>query len=137
MSRKILIWGLVLAMLSVVFGAFGAHALKNLVPSDKLTIFETGVRYQFMHAFALLALSLYVAQNGNTHLGNASIRWTSQFFLLGILFFSGSLYLLTFQTLCSYNYSKIIGPITPLGGLCFILGWAFWAAHVWRHKVDK
>ena len=59
MYRKILIWGLVFSLLAVVFGAFGAHALKVFVNQDKLQIFETGVRYQFMHAIALIALSLY------------------------------------------------------------------------------
>ena len=59
MYRKILIWGLVFSLLAVVFGAFGAHALKAFVSQDKLQIFETGVRYQFMHALALIGLSLY------------------------------------------------------------------------------
>jgi uncharacterized membrane protein YgdD (TMEM256/DUF423 family) len=65
------------------------------------------------------------------------IGWASNFYLVGILLFSGSLYLLTFQPFCSFDYSKIIGPITPLGGLCFILGWASWARVAWLHKVDK
>ncbi len=137
MHRKILLWGLILALLSVVFGAFGAHALKNLVPAEKVAIFETGVRYQFMHALALVALSLYAGQNSDA-LGNyKGIGWASNFYLVGVLLFSGSLYLLTFQPFCSFDYSKIIGPITPLGGLCFILGWASWARVAWLHKVDK
>jgi len=137
MHRKILLWGLALALLSVALGAFGAHGLKSLVPLEKITLFETGVRYQFMHALALVALSLYLQQN-LTVLGNhKSLGWTSNFFLLGMLFFSGSLYLLTLQPMCTYNYSRIIGPITPIGGLCFMLGWASWMRVVWLHKVDK
>lgn len=137
MHRKILLWGLILALLSVVLGAFGAHALKNLVPAEKVAIFETGVRYQFIHALALVALSLYSAQNIATIGNHKGIGWASNFYLLGILFFCCSLYLLTFQPFCTYNYSKIVGPITPLGGLSFILGWASWARVVWLHKVDK
>jgi uncharacterized membrane protein YgdD (TMEM256/DUF423 family) len=137
MHRKILLWGLILALLSVVLGAFGAHALKNLVPAEKVAIFETGVRYQFMHALALVALSLYAGQNSDALCNHKGIGWASNFYLVGILLFSGSLYLLTFQPFCSFDYSKIIGPITPLGGLCFILGWASWARVAWLHKVDK
>ena len=137
MYRKILLWGLVLALLSVVLGAFGAHALKNLVSSDKVAVFETGVRYQFMHAFALIVLAVYTKQNQIEAGNRKGIGWASNFFLLGTLFFSGSLYLLSFQSLCAYNYARIIGPITPIGGLCFILGWASWVRVVWLHKVDK
>jgi uncharacterized membrane protein YgdD (TMEM256/DUF423 family) len=137
MHRKILLWGLILALLSVALGAFGAHGLKNLVPLEKITIFETGVRYQFMHALALVALSIYASQNFTTLGNHKNLGWASNFFLLGILFFSGSLYLLTFQPLCSYNFSRIIGPITPIGGTFLMLGWASWIRVVWLHKVDK
>ena len=137
MHRKILLWGLMLSLLSVVLGAFGAHALKNIVPAEKLAVFETGVRYLFLHAFALIALGLYTQLN-STLLGvHKGLGWASNLFLLGILFFSGSLFLLTFQPLCTFNYSGIIGPITPIGGLCFILAWASWIRVVWSHKVDK
>jgi uncharacterized membrane protein YgdD (TMEM256/DUF423 family) len=137
MARKILLWGLILALLSVILGAFGAHALKNLVPAEKVAIFETGVRYQFMHALALVALSLYATQYSSV-LGNSKgIDWAANLYLVGILFFSGSLYLLTLQPLCGYNYTKIVGPFTPLGGLSFIVGWATWMRVVWLHKVDK
>ena len=126
MQRKILLQGLIIAMLSVIFGAFGAHAIKNLVTPDQVSLFETGVRYQFMHAIALIILS---QQKG--------VKWAANFFLLGILFFCGSLYLLTFQSVWSFQYAKIIGPITPIGGLFFILGWASWIRVVLMHKVDK
>jgi uncharacterized membrane protein YgdD (TMEM256/DUF423 family) len=137
MQRKILFWGLCLACLSVILGAFGAHALKNIVPAEKVEIFETGVRYQFMHAFALILLSFYLQQNEGSVQYFKKLKWSANFFLLGIMCFSGSLYLLTFQSLCSFPYAKIVGPITPLGGLFFILGWANWARVVWSNKVDK
>lgn len=137
MHRKILLWGLVLAGSSVILGAFGAHALKSIVASDKVAIFETGVRYQFLHALALILLAVFAQQNLLSGPKSKDLSRVSQFFLLGILFFSGSLYLLCFQELCSFPFAKFIGPITPLGGLFFILGWGNWIRWVWLHKVDK
>ena len=137
MHRKILILGLFFSLLAVVLGAFGAHALKALVSQDKLQIFETGVRYQFMHAFALIALSIYGSQNEDKSGEQKAIGWSAHFFLIGIFLFSGSLYLLTLLSITSYPMARILGPITPLGGLCFILGWTFWLRVVFLHKVDK
>jgi uncharacterized membrane protein YgdD (TMEM256/DUF423 family) len=137
MHRKILILGLFFSLLAVVLGAFGAHALKALVSQDKLQIFETGVRYQFMHAFALIALSLYGSQNENKRGEQKAIGWAAHFFLIGIFLFSGSLYLLTLLSTSSYPMARFLGPITPLGGLCFILGWSIWLRVVLLHKVDK
>ncbi|MEK0423019.1 MAG: hypothetical protein RLZ95_929 [Bacteroidota bacterium] len=137
MHRKVLLWGLVLSGIAVMLGAFGAHALKNIVPADKVMIFETGVRYQFIHALALILLSIYMQANSSIFNFQKGIGWTAKFFLLGILCFSGSLYLLTFQPLCSFPYSKILGPITPVGGLLLILGWSHWIKLTWGHKVDK
>jgi uncharacterized membrane protein YgdD (TMEM256/DUF423 family) len=137
MHRKILLWGLALALLSVVLGAFGAHAIKSMVTADKVVIFETGVRYQFMHAMALVLLSMYASQNESILANHKGIKWAAHFLLFGILCFSGSLYLLTFQPLIGFNYAKIVGPVTPIGGFFFILGWTSWARVVWMHKVDK
>lgn len=137
MHRKVLLWGLILSCIALVLGAFGAHALKNMVPVDKVAIFETGVRYHFMHALALIILSIYMQVNASIFNLQNGMGWTASFFLLGILCFSGSLYLLTFQTLCSFPYAKILGPITPIGGLLLMLGWANWVKLVWAHKVDK
>jgi hypothetical protein len=137
MHRKIILWGLVLALLSVLFGAFGAHALKSLVEPDKVAIFETGVRYQFMHGLALIILSIFSQQNSSNQPYEKGINGVAQFFLFGCLFFCGSLYLLTLQPLVGFNYSRIVGPITPLGGLLFMLGWASWIRLIWKHKVDK
>ena len=137
MHRKVLLWGLLFAAFSVVFGAFGAHALKEMVPAEKLAIFETGVRYQSLHALALILLSIYMQVNASNFNHQKGMGWIASFFLLGILCFSGSLYLLTFQSMCSFPYAKIIGPITPIGGLLLILGWANWVKLIWVHKVDK
>jgi len=137
MSRKILLWGISFALLSVVLGAFGAHALKSIVSLDKLQIFETGVRYQMMHAMALIFLSLYI-EHKQAILGHQyGLKWASHFFCMGIFFFSGSLYALTISAYMNPSWTAILGPITPLGGLCFMLGWLSWGRVVFMHKVDK
>jgi len=97
----------IIGLMSVALGAFAAHALKESVSSDALSIFETAVRYQFYHAFALLATGILYKE-----LPNKFIKWSGILFIAGIILFSGSL----------YNW---IGAITPLGGLAFILGWLF------------
>lgn len=106
--------------LSVAMGAFGAHALKGHLPENAVNIFETGVRYQFYHVFALLATGILYQNFPNTF-----IKWAGILFILGIVIFSGSLYLLTIikgTALIGYDW---VGAITPLGGLSFILGWIF------------
>jgi len=137
MHRKILILGLSFAALSVILGAFGAHALKSMVQEDKLQIFETGVRYQFMHAIALITLAIYCQQQHLSILEQKWIGWAAHFFIAGTLFFSGSLYFLTLLSPTNHSLIRFIGPITPLGGLCFILGWYFWLRVVYLKKVDK
>ena len=137
MHRKILIGVLLFSLLSVVLGAFGAHALKALVTPDKLVVFETGVRYQFMHGIALIVLSLYAHQN-NAVLGTQKgISWAANFFIIGICCFSGSLYLLTLQSIFNFSGAIFLGPITPIGGLFFMLGWLSWLRVVFVNKVDK
>lgn len=137
MHRRILILGLSLAVLSIILGAFGAHALKSVVSEDKLQIFETGVRYQFMHAIALITLAIYSYQQLLSITEQKWIGWAAHFFIVGTLFFSGSLYLLTLLSATNHPLIPFIGPITPLGGLCFILGWCFWLRVVYLKKVDK
>ncbi|MCP3982699.1 MAG: DUF423 domain-containing protein [bacterium] len=105
--------GAVAAGIGVALGAFGAHGLKTRVSPEMLTVFETGVRYQMYHALALLALGLAATRQGSS--------WTQAagwLFVIGIVVFSGSLYLMTFTG------ARWLGAITPIGGLAFILGWA-------------
>jgi len=137
MHRKIIIWGLVFSLLALVLGAFGAHALKAFVSQDKLQIFETGVRYQFMHALALIGLSLYGSLQEVKQRAQKGLGWSAHFFIVGVFLFSGSLYALTFLSFTTNSLARLLGPITPLGGLCFILGWAFWIRAVYLDKVDK
>jgi uncharacterized membrane protein YgdD (TMEM256/DUF423 family) len=100
--------GAVLALLAVAFGAFGAHALKEIVTPERLQTFETGVRYQMYHALALLIMSVLPLKNNRA-------AW---FLLIGTIIFSGSLYLLVLSGV------GIFGAITPLGGVLQIIGWA-------------
>lgn len=109
-----------LGALSVVLGAFGAHALKERLAADVLAVYETAIRYQFYHVFALLAAGILYKDFPNKWIQNAG-----KFFIAGIILFSGSLYLLTAFKGMGNDNMNWIGAITPLGGLCFILGWLF------------
>lgn len=104
--------------LSVALGAFAAHALKESVSDYAVSIFETGVRYQFYHAFALLVSGILYRE-----FPGKLIKWSGSLFIAGIILFSGSLYLLTFIKAAVKPGYDWVGAITPLGGLCFIAGW--------------
>ena len=107
--------------LSVILGAFAAHGLKKKISPEMLSVFKTGVDYQFYHSFALALVGLsQVAQNIEQSM---FLTWAFICFGIGIIFFSGSLYLLALTKM------KVFGPITPLGGLFFILGWLFFTLH--------
>lgn len=118
MSRRIILTASLFGAIAVMFGAFGAHSLKNVLNAGALEIWAKGVEYQFYHTFALLFLSQFAM--GNDKL----VKWSYIFFTLGIVFFSGSLYLLATREILNIGFLNFIGPITPIGGLCFILGWA-------------
>ena len=107
-----------LAAFAVGIGAFGAHALKTHFTVDALTIFETGVRYQFYHCFALLAAGILWRE-----LSGESLRWSGRLFIIGIFFFCGSLYCLAFIISSGIKDYNWVGALTPIGGLSFILGW--------------
>ena len=118
-----------LGALSVALGAFGAHALKQLVHDDVISIFETAVRYQFYHVFALLFTGIL-----HRDFTNNLVRWAGIFFVTGIILFSGSLYFLTwFKGAGVVGYNGI-GVLTPIGGLSFILGWICLFAGMFKNK---
>ena len=112
-------------MTAVIFGAFGAHALKNRLDEYSLGVFETAVQYHFYHSLALLAVGVIALQQPQTTL----LKTSGWLFFLGILVFSGSLYIL------SITGVKWLGAITPLGGLALIVGWACLAAVSWKLLV--
>lgn len=108
----------ILGALAVALGAFGAHALKKHASEYAIGIFETGVRYQFYHVVALLAVGILYKDFGNRWMNYAG--WS---FIIGMLLFSGSLYLLTYVKMIDKPSLNWLGAITPLGGLAFIAGW--------------
>ncbi|MEJ1237597.1 DUF423 domain-containing protein [Chryseolinea sp. T2] len=112
-QKTTFIWAGLLGCLGVMVGAFGAHALKPaLEAAGRLDTFETAVKYQFYHTLALLAVGLMM-----NHIPAKALHYASLLFVLGILFFSGSLYIL-----CMTGVG-ILGAVTPLGGVLFIAGW--------------
>lgn len=117
MHKGFLQTGAITGALSVMLGAFAAHGLKQVLATDLLQVFETAVRYQFYHVFALLATGiLYAAYPGKL------MKWAGWLFITGIILFSGSLYLL-----CYVKHNQLplnwLGAITPFGGAAFIAGW--------------
>lgn len=117
MDRKIITIGATFGALAVIIGAFGAHALKAQVSSDMLGVFDTGVKYQFYHAFAIILSGVLFKQYTHQNLIRAAI-----FFSIGILCFSGSVYFIATKEIHQIGIG-IFGLITPIGGLMFIVGW--------------
>ncbi len=113
---------------AVVLGAFGAHGLKNIISTESIAVFKTGVFYQFVHALAIFIVVLLTKVYKI-----AKLKWTIYFFTLGVLFFSGSLYLLSTKTYTNLEWS-FLGPITPIGGVFFIFGWLKLMWEVFRNK---
>jgi len=119
-NKKIWVTATALGAITIAFGAFGAHGLKKLVDAEALSVFETGVRYQMYHTLALLML-------GSMNMISETVKKrVFQFFTLGILLFSGSIYLLSLKEILPFN-SVFLGPITPIGGGLLILGWLRWS----------
>lgn len=118
------------AGLAVALGAFGAHGLEKITTDEKiLHTFQTGVQYQMYHALGLLAIAFLADRFKNNW-----INWAGRSFITGIILFSGSLYLLTFLKVEDNPAVKIIGPITPIGGLFFIAGWILLLVAVLKEK---
>jgi uncharacterized membrane protein YgdD (TMEM256/DUF423 family) len=114
--------GVILALSAVILGAFGAHALKDtLVAKDSISVWETAVHYQMWHALALLLLSLFSEKK-------AFSKIAGQCFIFGTLLFSGSLYLL------ALGGPGWLGPVTPIGGLCLITGWALFFLSIYKNN---
>ena len=117
MNKRVIIVASVFGILAVILGAFGAHALKSLLEPSGLEVWKTAVSYHFYHTLALLFVSIIPASNSK------AANMAAWFFSLGILFFSGSLYLISTKEILNISQLSVLGPITPIGGLFFILGW--------------
>lgn len=116
MKNLTLIFGAVYGLLSVVLGAFGAHALKKIISVEKLQSFETGVRYQMYAALFLLIVG-YILK-----FETSSEKWISMLMIVGAFLFSVSIYFLSISEAWNTNL-KFLGPITPIGGLLMIISW--------------
>ena len=128
MNKQIIITASIFGTLAVIAGAFGAHGLKAYLTADKLDVWHTAVQYQFYHVFALLFLSTFARTK------NSLISASYFFFTFGILFFSGSLYYLDCADALKIDWPPIIGIVTPIGGLFFIIGWIMLGLAAWRNK---
>ncbi|MBF6641745.1 DUF423 domain-containing protein [Flavobacterium sp. J49] len=127
MERKITVTAVLLGMTAIILGAFGAHALKKHLTVEELLTFETGVKYQMYHALFLLFLGLTTLV---TEKGKKTIF---QLVLFGVIFFSGSIYLLATKTITGIDF-KPLGIITPIGGTLLIVGWAIL---LWQILKDR
>ena len=127
MDKRIISTGSILGMIAIILGAFGAHALKKVLTIEELSAFETGVKYQMYHALFLLFIGLA------TELSK-KVKGTIYFLVVfGVLFFSGSIYLLATNSLTSFDF-KVIGFITPIGGLLLILAWGILFLNLMKNK---
>lgn len=129
MNKRLLVTGAILGILGIILGAFAAHGLAKLVDVDAIKTFETGVRYQIYHAFFLLIL-------GSTSF--VSLKTKKAIFyivVLGVVFFSGSIYGLATNSLSSFDFTTI-ALITPLGGLLLIMAWVLMLIGIIRDKVN-
>ena len=117
--------GAVFSGLSVMLGAMGAHSLKNVLTEKKLSAFQTATEYMGYHGLALILVGIMCSQLA----GNSAkpLKKVGILFTAGILMFSGSIYILTF------NGPRLFGPVTPIGGLCFMAGWFIFAVVIYKH----
>jgi len=127
MERKIISSALILGITAIILGAFGAHALKKVLTEEALVTFETGVKYQMYHALFLLFL-------GTTALVSDVVKKkVFQLVVVGVVFFSGSIYVLATRTITGIDFSPL-GIVTPIGGALLILGWT---ALLWNLTLRK
>lgn len=124
MPKIFILLGSLLAALGVIMGAFGAHGLKPHLDAEMMTVYKTAVEYHLYHAFGLILIGL--AASGLA--SNGVVLWAGVSLMIGLLLFSGSLYLLSITGI------RWLGAITPFGGIAFILGWLLLAWAVWRQN---
>jgi len=130
MHKIFLSIGALLGGIAVALGAFGAHGLKKIVPPETVNTFQTGVQYQMYHALAMLAVGIVFEK-----FPYKTLSWAGSCFGIGILLFSGSLYLLTMMKATGKVGMEGLGMITPFGGLFFIVGWVLFFVGVMKSSV--
>lgn len=126
LTRKLALYGAIFMALAVALGAFGAHGLKNVVSKEMLVIYHTGVEYQFYHALGLFCVA-FVANFSE----RKKVSIAGYCMIFGIVVFSGSLYTMTFTGI------KILGAITPIGGVAFIVGWILLAFEILKNSQKE
>lgn len=129
MNKKILVTGAIIGITGIVLGAFAAHGLEKLVDAEAIKSFETGVRYQIYHAMLLLILG------GTSFVTEKRKKMMLYLIVIGLIFFSGSIYGLATNNLSSFDF-KSIAMITPVGGLLLILAWVVMLIDILKSKVD-
>lgn len=129
MGKKIIVTGAIFGMIAIILGAFGAHALKKVLSLEQLATFETGVKYQMYHALFLLFVGL-------SRLSEKTKKTIYFLVLFGVIFFSGSIYCLATNSLTTFDF-KVIGFITPIGGLLLILAWMVLLLNFSMKKSEK
>jgi uncharacterized membrane protein YgdD (TMEM256/DUF423 family) len=127
MNKRIVIIGATLFVLAIALGAFGAHGLREYLNTKQLKTFEVGVRYQFYQAIAFLILGF------NADKIKFNLKSISTILLIGTIFFSGSIYMLSIAEILNIS-EKIIGPITPIGGLIMIIAWILFIVKLVKAK---
>lgn len=130
MNKTIIGTAAILGFISIIFGAFGAHALKEVLAPEQLVSFETGVRYQMYHALFLFFVGIV------NFLTEKQKKVIFTLTLIGVLLFSGSIYLLATQVISGINF-KFLGPVTPIGGLLLILSWGLLTFYSFGQKTDR
>ena len=131
MNNRTLAWASAILLLAVALGAFGAHAISERVDLKAYTNWQTAAQYQFFHGLALLGLAAL-----DVRLASRTLSLVRIFFVLGVVCFSGSLYLLATREITgTEGLTRFLGPITPLGGLMFMAGWAVLLVGALRKSV--
>lgn len=128
MKRTILVSAAMMGFLAVALGAFGAHGLEKLVDQDAISTFETGVRYQMYHALFLFVLGMV------PDLSLKAQRIIYRLVIVGVVFFSFSIYLLALNSVTAFDF-KVIGIITPIGGTLLLIAWAYMGYQLYRSKL--
>jgi len=127
MDKKIISTGALFGMLAIIFGAFGAHALKKVLTLEELSTFETGVKYQMYHALFLVLIGTI------NELSQKTKKTIYYLVIFGVILFSGSIYLLATNNLTSFDF-KVIGFVTPIGGLLLIASWGILLVNFLKKK---
>lgn len=129
MNKQIILTASFFGLIAVILGAFGAHGLEGKISEYHIETWKTANEYHFYHTFALLFLSTF------SRAKTLTIRVSFIAFTIGILLFSGSLYLLSVRSLLGIESASILGPITPLGGLFFMIGWIGLFVAAVKHRL--